>query len=75
MGDMNKRRGRVHGMNPTQDGSYQVISCEVPEAEIVSYAIDLKAMTQGSGQFTRAFLRYDDVPQQLISKIIETYKK
>ena len=75
MGDMNKRRGRVQGMTPSEDGSYQVISCEVPEAEIVSYAIDLKAMTQGSGQFTREFLRYDDVPQLLISKIIETYKK
>ncbi|MGB0202563.1 MAG: elongation factor G [Acholeplasmataceae bacterium] len=75
MGDMNKRRGRVHGMNPTDDGSFQVINCEVPESEIVSYAIDLKAMTQGSGQFTREFLRYDEVPQHLIPKIIETYKK
>ncbi len=75
MGDMNNRRGRVHGMNPTDDGSFQVINCEVPESEIVSYAIDLKAMTQGSGQFTREFLRYDEVPQHLIPKIIETYKK
>jgi elongation factor G len=75
MGDMNKRRGRVHGMTPTDDGSFQVINCEVPESEIVSYAIDLKAMTQGSGQFTREFLRYDEVPQHLIPKIIETYKK
>jgi elongation factor G len=75
MGDMNKRRGRVHGMNPTDDGSFQVITCEVPESEIISYAIDLKAMTQGSGQFTRDFLRYDEVPIQLIPKIIETYKK
>jgi elongation factor G len=75
MGDMNKRRGRVHGMNPTDDGSFQVINCEVPESEIVSYAIDLKAMTQGSGQFTREFLRYDEVPQHLIPKIIESYKK
>ena len=45
------------------------------EAEIVSYAIDLKAMTQGSGTFTREFLRYEQVPAHLIDKIIEEYKK
>jgi elongation factor G len=73
MGDMNKRRGRVLGMNQT-DG-YQVVIAEVPEAEIVKYAIDLKAMTQGSGVFTREFLRYEEVPNNLIDKIVEAYKK
>jgi elongation factor G len=74
MGDMNKRRGRVIGME--QDDMFgQKITCEVPEAEIVSYAIDLKAMTQGSGQFTREFIRYDEVPAHLIDKIVQTYKK
>ncbi|TVP86497.1 MAG: elongation factor G [Acholeplasmataceae bacterium] len=73
MGDMNKRRGRVLGMNQT-DG-FQVVVAEVPEAEIVKYAIDLKAMTQGSGSFTRQFLRYEEVPNQLIDKIVEAYKK
>tara|TARA_B100002019_G_scaffold193226_1_gene167227 strand:+ start:395 stop:2455 length:2061 start_codon:yes stop_codon:yes gene_type:complete len=73
MGDMNKRRGKVIGMDPRNDGT-QVIDCEVPESEIVSYAIDLKAMTQGSGQFSREFIRYDEVPNHLINKIVEKYK-
>ena len=73
MGDMNKRRGRVLGMSQTE--GFQIISAEVPEAEIVKYAIDLKAMTQGSGSFTREFLRYEEVPNHLIDKIVEAYKK
>lgn len=73
MGDMNKRRGRVLGMDQTE--GFQIINAEVPEAEIVKYAIDLKAMTQGSGSFTREFLRYEEVPAHLIDKIVETYKK
>ena len=73
MGDMNKRRGRVLGMNQAE--GYQVVIADVPEAEIVKYAIDLKAMTQGSGSFTREFLRYEEVPGQLIDKIIQAYKK
>ena len=73
MGDMNKRRGRLLGME--QGMGEQVISAEVPEAEITKYAIDLKAMTQGSGSFTREFVRYEEVPAQLIDKIIQEYKK
>ncbi len=73
MGDMNKRRGRVLGMNQAE--GYQVVIAEVPEAEIVKYAIDLKAMTQGSGSFTREFIRYEEVPHHLIDKIVEAYKK
>ncbi|PKK93290.1 MAG: elongation factor G [Tenericutes bacterium HGW-Tenericutes-6] len=73
MGDMNKRRGRVLGME--QADGFQVVIAEVPEAEIVKYAIDLKAMTQGSGSFTREFIKYEEVPHHLIDKIIEAYKK
>lgn len=73
MGDMNKRRGRVLGMG--QADGFQVVEAEVPEAEITTYAIDLKAMTQGSGQFTREFLRYEEVPGNLIPKIVEAYKE
>ncbi len=73
MGDMNKRRGRVIGMH--QADGYQVIEAEAPEAEIIKYAIDLKAMTQGSGSFTREFIRYEEVPVYLIDKIVEAYKK
>lgn len=74
LGDVNKRRGRVLGMEPAEDG-YQKIVAEVPEVEIIKYTIDLKAMTQGSGTFTREFLRYEEVPGNLIPKIIEDHKK
>lgn len=73
MGDLNKRRGRILGMD--QQGGNTVISAEVPEAEIVTYAIDLRALTQGGGRFTREFLRYEEVPNNLIEKIVEQYKK
>ncbi|MBU1145250.1 MAG: elongation factor G [Firmicutes bacterium] len=74
LGDVNKRRGRVLGMEPADDG-YQKIVAEVPEAEITKYTIDLKAMTQGSGTFTREFVRYEEVPGNLVPKIIEDHKK
>ena len=73
MGDINKRRGRVLGME--QGRGEQIINAEVPEAEIVKYAVDLKAMTQGSGTFTREFLRYEQVPHNLIDKIVKEYKE
>ena len=74
LGDINKRRGRVLGMDPSDDG-YQKIIAEVPEAEITKYTIDLKAMTQGSGTFTREFSRYQEVPNDLVDKIIEEQKE
>jgi elongation factor G len=74
MGDVNKRRGRVLGMDPL-NGGYQLITAEVPEAEIVSYAIDLNAMSQGTGVFKREFVRYDEVPSSLAPSIIESVKQ
>lgn len=74
MGDMTKRRGRVLGMDQAGKGT-QKVKAEVPEAEIVTYTTDLKAMTQGSGYFTRKFVRYEEVPEMLVHKIIEEYKK
>ena len=73
MNDMNKRRGQVMGID-ILEGGHQVVTAEVPEAEITKYTIDLKAMTQGSGFFTRKFIRYDDVPEHLVSKIVAEYK-
>ena len=61
MGDLNKRRGRVMGMNPTGDGE-TVLEAEVPMAEMMSYAIDLRSMTQSRGTFTFNFVRYEDCP-------------
>ncbi len=74
MGDMNKRRGQVMGMERLPSGK-QCVVAQVPEAEITKYATDLKAMTQASGRFSRQFLRYDDVPEHLVAKIVAEYKK
>ncbi len=70
MGDMNKRRGRILGMEPQADGS-QLIIAEAPQAELFEYAIDLRSMTQARGSFTMEFLRYDEVPANIAEKIIE----
>jgi elongation factor G len=69
MGDANKRRGRVLGIEPLGGGK-QRIDAEVPEVEIVRYTTDLKAMTQGTGFFTREFARYEEVPERLQQEII-----
>ena len=73
MGDLNKRRGRVMGMNPTGDGN-TVVEAEVPMAEMGSYAIDLRAMTQARGSFELTFDRYEEVPKANQAKIIADAK-
>ena len=73
IGDLNKRRGRVMGMNPDSDGN-TVVEAEVPMAEMSSYAIDLRAMTQARGSFTMEFVRYEEVPKQNQAKIIADAK-
>ncbi|MBE6941191.1 MAG: elongation factor G [Ruminococcaceae bacterium] len=74
MGDLSKRRGRPMGMNPDSDGN-TVVEAEVPMAEMGSYAIDLRAMTQARGSFTLSFVRYEEVPKAAQAKIIEDAKK
>ena len=74
MGDLSKRRGRPMGMNPDADGN-TVIEAEVPMAEMGTYAIDLRAMTQARGSFTLTFERYEEVPKANQAKIIEDAKK
>ena len=73
MGDLNKRRGRVMGMTPDADGN-QVVEAEVPMAEMMSYAIDLRSMTQGRGSFTFKFVRYEEAPMTTQQAIIEAAK-
>lgn len=73
MGDMNKRRGKILGMEPQDDGAQKVLA-EAPQAEMFKYAIELRAMTQGRGNFTMKFERYEEVPQHLAEKIIEQHK-
>lgn len=72
MGDLNGRRGRVLGMD--NKGKNQVIKANVPMAEFLTYAPDLRSMTGGRGIFTMAFSHYDEVPAQLAQKIVEETK-
>lgn len=69
MGDMNKRRGRILGMEQQDDGT-QKITAEAPHSEMFEYAIDLRAMTQARGSFTMEFVRYEEVPANIAEKII-----
>ena len=73
MGDMNKRRGRIMGMNPV-DGLQQV-EAEIPLAEMFKYATDLRSMTQARGSFTMSFERYEEVPAADAKKIVEACKR
>ncbi len=74
IGDLNKRRGRILGMNP-QDGGLQLVVAEVPTAEMFKYAIDLRSMTQGRGYFTQTFERYEEAPANVAQKVIEEARK
>ena len=73
MGDMNKRRGKILGMEP-QNGGGQKILAEAPQAELFDYALVLRSMTQGRGVFEMRFERYEEVPKQLSEKIIADYQ-
>ena len=73
MGDINKKRGKILGMEPTDNGK-QVIYAQAPQAETFKYAIDLRAMTQGRGNFEMELEKYEEVPQNLAQKIIMDLK-
>ncbi|WP_027400174.1 elongation factor G [Anaerovorax odorimutans] len=73
MGDMNKRRGKILGMEPLQSGGQKVLA-EVPQKEMFKYAIILRSMTQARGSFNMKFERYQEVPAFLAEKIIEEHK-
>ena len=76
MGDLNKRRGRVMGLNPheTKKG-YTVIDAEVPMSEMQTYTIQLRAMSQGRGSYEFRFVRYEELPAALTPKVIEEAKR
>lgn len=73
MGDLNRRRGRVLGMQPL-DNHLEEILAEVPLAEMFKYATDLRSMTQGRGYFSMEFARYEEVPSHIAQKVIEAAK-
>ena len=71
--DLNGRRGRVLGMD--SDGTTQVISAHVPEAELFTYAIELRSLTHGRGTFSAQLDHYEDVPSHLADKVIAEHRK
>ncbi|HTP21548.1 MAG TPA: elongation factor G [Solirubrobacteraceae bacterium] len=73
IGDLNSRRGRPLGMEPVGAGMTEV-KAEVPMAEMLSYAPDLRSITGGQGEFTMEFLRYEEVPGHLAGKVVEEAK-
>jgi elongation factor G len=73
IGDLNSRRGRPLGMEPVGAGMTE-IKAEVPMAEMLSYAPDLRSITGGQGEFAMDFERYEEVPAHLAAKVIDGAK-
>nr|BBH95600.1 elongation factor G [Thermogemmatispora argillosa] len=74
MSDINTKRGRVLGMEPLGNGMQKIIA-QVPQAEMLHYATDLRSLTQGRGTFTMEFYQYEEVPPQIQQELIARYKK
>ena len=74
MSDINTKRGRVLGMAPIGD-NLQQITAQVPQAEMLHYATDLRSITQGRGSFTMEFYQYEEVPTNVQQEIIAQHKK
>jgi elongation factor G len=70
IGDLNRRRGRVHGMEPR--GNAQVITASVPLSEMFGYATDVRSATQGRATYTMQFEAYEEVPTNIAQKVIES---
>ena len=69
IGDLNKRRGRILGMSPVEDG--QKVVAEVPYAEMLKYSTDFRSMTQARGNFDMWFERYEEAPPNIAAKVME----
>ena len=74
MGDLNKRRGRVLGMNPIAGGKQEIIA-DIPTMELFGYSTDLRSITGGSGEFSYEFARYEQAPSDIQQKEIEARAK
>ena len=70
MGDLNKRRGRVLGMNPAGAGKTEVVA-DVPMMELFGYSTDLRSMTGGSGTYSYEFARYEQTPSDVQEKKLQ----
>ncbi len=74
IGDINKRRGRIIGMNPTENKMQEIIG-EVPMSEMSDFSTAMRSITQGTASFTLEIARYEEVPQNIAQKIIESAKQ
>ncbi len=75
IGDLNKRRGKVLGMNPDEENPiFTIVEAEVPQSEMANYTIALRAMSQGRGSFEFSFARYEEAPMNVAQSIIEKAK-
>ena len=72
-GDLNSRRGRLHGMEP--HGGMTTIKAEVPMAEVLTYSQSLTSLTGGRGDYSMSFLRYEEVPSHIAQKLVEEAAK
>ncbi len=71
IGDLNSRRGRIQGMVPEGD-SITTVEADVPQAEMLRYATELRSMTQGQGTFTMEYDHYEEVPQHLMQRVVDS---
>ena len=69
MGDLNKRRGRVLGMNPVGDGKTEVVA-DIPLSELYGYSTNLRSMTGGRGTYSYMFDRYEQAPSDVQERVI-----
>jgi len=74
MGDLNKRRGRVLGMNPIAGGKQEILA-DIPQAELYGYSTDLRSMTGGIGDFSYEFARYEQAPSDVQQRVIDENAK
>lgn len=74
MGDLNKRRGRVLGMNPIHGGKQEIVA-DIPLSELYGYSTDLRSMTGGIGEFSYEFARYEQAPSDVQQKVMEENAK
>ena len=73
IGDINKRRGRIIGMNPAENKLQEILG-EVPIAEMADFSTAMRSITQGTATFTLELARYEEVPAQIAQKIIDAAK-
>jgi len=73
MSDLNTKRGKIAGTEP--DDGWQIVRSQVPESEMLKFALDLRSITQGRGTFTMKLSHYDEMPTHLAKQLIDQYQK